>query len=106
MTGTPRRITTMGDLTTVCSLCGVTMSTGDCNHLIDFGDGRVGMKRSEWESLIEDWLRLRDKEVDEEGLLKTRTNRYCPPGQIIVVNNDAMDEAIRRVVSSLGADDD
>lgn len=42
-----------------CSLCGVPLSTGDCNHLLDLGDGRVAMKRTVWEGLVEDRLRLR-----------------------------------------------
>jgi hypothetical protein len=50
----------------VCSLCHVKMSTGPCTHLIDLGEGRVGMPRSVWNELVADRLILR-RIVAESG---------------------------------------
>jgi hypothetical protein len=51
----------------MCSLCHVKMSTGPCHHLLELDDGRIGLPRVEWESLIEDRLRLREMEREGEG---------------------------------------
>jgi hypothetical protein len=50
-----------------CGLCHVPRSTGTCDHLLDLGDGRVAMKRSVWESLVEDRYRLNHLPEPSEG---------------------------------------
>jgi hypothetical protein len=54
------------DTETVCSLCHVVLSTEGCDHLADLGDGRIVVKRSSWESLVEDrWALRRLMAADE-----------------------------------------
>jgi len=76
------------NLTTECSLCHVLLSTGTCTHLIDFGDGRVGMKRSTWESLVTDRHLLREKEraeYDAECKAVNRRSAVVPEVELRVL---------------------
>jgi hypothetical protein len=81
----------------------------DDEHCLDNGHAAVSIRRlaaalravtAECDALRTE---LRNKKADDEGLIKIRVNKYVPPGQIYVVNNDAMVDAFRRAAAEAGA---